>query len=714
MQGFRKSALAVAVAGVIYTSTSVQAEDINIQEGQISDFLRVQGSTNVSIAGTVQSHFNTDGIRLEGHGLNATITINDSGEVYGAGRGIQTENTYGQLILINSGTISGSSEFLNNYYGISLRSGELTGSISNTGTGTITGLQSAITIGNDPSKSFILNGNIENDGLVGGGSAINIFNQATINGSINNYTTGNLQAHGSSSVIYMGGTLNGSINNAGTIGGQVNFGDAVLVDTDSNLSPSFIDDESSNAIPSIETAGAVGIVLNSNAVLSGNINNTGDIFVSNTGIDIYRSSTINGDINNSGTITSGKNGVSVYETNIPNIHNQENGVIDATTGIKVISSSASIINDGVIKHSGLITDPFSYSGATFPSQGIQILDSFTGNVYNTGSIETNRGISVDHYSLENETTGTFTGAIINSGNISTDAQTLLSSAISISNTAFTGDITNSGQITGHDNGVRLDGTSLTGTIQNSGSIETYDGIDTYDSTINGDIINSGRISSGTGIGVYETNIDGSIINTGEIHANNSAIWVSGEITGGIVNTGDINGSIRTSSENIGFFNNSGNIISAQQNAISFYYGEPDAPNTLGTFLNTGSIIASGYEATGVNLGSNLEGNFINTGRIATTAEPTDLFAEAGVDTNFDNYTLVGTIPYEADDDSNEEYSLYHKEGTNWFAIGSITDTELASHLVVKKFDQKPTDFQDFVLFYGEDNSPLYLPFQRFS
>jgi outer membrane autotransporter protein len=323
----------------------------------------------------------------------------------------------------------------------------------------------------------------------------------------------------------------------------------------------------------VSNSNPINCITIDNAVVSGNVTNTGagtiTTTVTPTGINVTNSSTINGQISNAGTITATGAGIWVQSNSVVT-----NGIVNTGTitsgGTGIVVNTVSTFAGG-ISNAGIIQAGGAGSGILVgtPCGVCTTVSTFTGGITNSGSITAfQAGIGV--FGVE-----TFAGGITNSGSI-----TAVAAGIAVFNvSSFAGGITN---IVG-------------ATINASGVGITVSGV----SLFSGNIVNNGTIAAGTtGILICSctTTFAGSIINTGTINATGAGIFVEVEtFTGGITNTGTIT---TTSS---GGFTPGGIIVSGTAS-----FG--------GNIVNTGTItsVEAGIGVTQVSLFS---GGIFNSGSI---------------------------------------------------------------------------------------------------
>ncbi len=345
-----------------------------------------------------------------------------------------------------------------------------------------------------PANSFIT---VNTGGLVSNttGIGIAVTNSSSLsNGLSNSGTISALTSIG----ISANSVINGGISNSGLIS-AVNAG--------ISLSTSVVSNGLSNT-GTISSTSGVGISIFNTSTINGGILNSGVIGSNTTGITIGGNSTINGNIFNSGTINS-----------------------NIATGIRITTSaiSGSIMNSGTISGGGVD------SGMSIIANSI-----ISGDITNQGLINATSGNAIAlNQSVIN-------GGILNSGRI----QSTNANGINVSNVStIQRNITNSGTLSGGQNGISVLSGSTVGGIVNSGTISGgNNGLNISSSTINGSISNSGTIRGGaTGINISSGTTNGGISNSGTIQGNIFAI----NITNGNVNNIDILG---TSARIIGAVN----------------------------------------------------------------------------------------------------------------------------------------------------------------
>ena len=230
----------------------------------------------------------------------------------------QTSNCYldsgHSLVVTSNGSI------LNNSTAVRLRSGVITGGITNSGT-----ISGGNSVGIGVYGSSTVSGGITNSGtIIGSSDGIYLATNSTVNG-ITNSATGTISGGNTGILIQLGSSVSGGITNSGTVfggnagitisrtgsvGGITNSGTisgagyaGIMLGTTSHITGG-ITNQSRGVI-----SGASGISLWSHATVdyinnSGNITGNSVVFGGvGAGIGIFSSSTVSGGITNSGTIS---------------------------------------------------------------------------------------------------------------------------------------------------------------------------------------------------------------------------------------------------------------------------------------------------------------------------------------------------------------------------------------------------------------------------
>lgn len=218
-----------------------------------------------------------------------------------------------------------------------------------------------------------------------------------------------------------------------------------------------------------------------------------------------------------------------------NLNSFSNVTVNSGATVSASSSSASLYGTGAdvtnILNNGTITNPSS-SG-----RGIELSSSSVSSIVNNGTITANGHV------IEVASSSTV-GSITNTGTMtSSSAGWGDESGIRIQGSEITGNIDNSGTISGAVYGINLtdSGASVDGSIINTGSISGGTTGIVNAGTI-GTLDNSGTITGGTD-GVRNTGTITNFTNSGTITGSSYSIYNSGTITNGITNTGTLDGDV---------------------------------------------------------------------------------------------------------------------------------------------------------------------------
>ncbi len=534
--------------------------------------------------------------------------IGNSGTISATGTGIGVfgVSTFSGGIA-NIGTISAGSAGIV-VAGVSAFSGGIgnSGTISVSGTGIVVagvatytgGIANAGTITSSSGAGILVigvqnfSGGINNSGTISALSANGIFvaGVSAFSGGIAN--SGTISASSVGIVVTGVATFSGGIANSGTISAS---SAGIVVAGVSTFSGGIAN---SGTI----AAGSSGIVVAGVATFSGGIRNSGTISASSVGILVTDVSAFSGGISNSGTISSagvgiavgsicGCGGVSTFAGGIAN-----SGTITGGTAGIAVSNVGTFL--GGITNSGLV----AANGGFFPSQGgiiVQVVGSFAGGIANEagGTISVASGVGIGVAFVSN-----FSGGIRNAGTILSNS----ASAISINFVStFSGGITNSGTIqTSNFSGAAISINAVEtflGGVTNTGSITSSGiGIAIGDcfcgiSIFSGDVVNTGTITGAAGI--FITGVAtflGGIVNSGTITGTSSfGVFANSPIS--VTNSGTISGllAIELDAGGSSIFN-SGTIIGTGGTAVTF----AGAGNTLtlgpGSVIN-GLVLASGSD-----------------------------------------------------------------------------------------------------------------------
>jgi outer membrane autotransporter protein len=408
------------------------------------------------------------------------------------------------------------------------------------------------------------------------GTAVQILNDSQIFGELNN--AGLIDGNTVGILLSDDSTLAGGLTNSG----QITAGStAILVNLDSELVGGIYNSGQISAdLAGIAVSGA-------DAELWGGITNAGSIYAASTAAILLSGSIYEGGLTNSGQISgrTSADGITMTGGTFDgNLVNAATGVIEATGSSDVAINITGGTFEGSISNSGTIiadatsgvainvsgTTDFN-GGITNASTGLISGDadaillgnvSFDGNITNAGSIRSVNGVGITNNvttftgSINNQlggriealntavsiTSTTFTGNITNAGLIRSTS----TDALVINATTFTGNLTNTGTIDGGDDAVVLTGTTFTGNVGNSGIVTASGDAVLLEAgtTQTGNMANAGLIESTNARGTaIEGVVTGTITNqsAGVIRGYVDGIEVNGTVTGGITNAGTIIG-----------------------------------------------------------------------------------------------------------------------------------------------------------------------------
>ena len=382
-------------------------------------------------------------------------------------------------------------------------------------------------------------GSISNSGAI---TCINV-QDSTVNGSITNTGTGTITANGGSPPTTTGITINnsavtGSISNAGIINAAAN---GILTTNNASV---FDGISNSGTISS----GSTSIFVKAAATFSGGIANSGritaqsgaGIFVG-TGLDggTLILSIFAGGISNSGTIFAGDG--------FPAI--QVGGAALGGSSLTILSFSDGISNSGVLSslQNGIFVGGTAQTGSSLTISNFAggISNSGTISVLNNGIFVGGTGAAGSPV-----TVSTFAGGITNSGTILAGVAGIAVGATAIS--TFSGNISNSGTIVANTGIVVGTGVStFLGAIVNSGTIIGNGGpaisvangpagmtIDILGGAITGNIVGAGLASGdtlnfalGSGTFTYNSNF----INFETVNINSGTVVLNGTDSAATVN-----------------------------------------------------------------------------------------------------------------------------------------------------------------------------------
>lgn len=408
-------------------------------------------------------------------------------------------------------------------------------------------------------ESSKIQGDVYNNGeitslaeIVGTQNGIVLENNSTIIGSIVNGTLGLIAGQRGTGIL-IASEIKGGITSFGQIsaggdgidiessalvtGAIVNGTSASIVAKDTGIRVSGCNSFPGNVVNYFSATvkvGNVGILIDAVSTFAGDIANFGTIAPSdtpqfNSGIVVKGVGSFAGGINNSGTI----------------VHAEKYGILvdgPVSTFTGGVSNSGRILsaNVGVYLQAAIKTfaggiDNSGTIDAVITSVRVSGVESFLGAISNSGTMDAATSLRVSGVT-------SFLGAISNSGAILAANLGIGVSDVAVFGTVSAGGgITNSGTISvegalgaGIRVGFSQSGThspvpTFTGNIANSGTITGFDGIEVADGTIDGSIVDSGLISGGIEVETH-----------GVISATETAILVDGPtFTGTIYNLGTI-------------------------------------------------------------------------------------------------------------------------------------------------------------------------------
>jgi autotransporter-associated beta strand protein len=412
-------------------------------------------------------------------------------------------------------------------------------------------------------------------------------------------------------------TITGNIDNTGTISTN-----GISVNTGSTISGSLIDTGTFSGGISIDHTSAISTAGNtairiSGHTFTGGISNAGTVSGSNFGIVLSGVTSFGGGIENAGTIS----GSAEYGIELSNVGTFLNGITNSSGG--VITGNFFAINIGGKTFSGGIANYGTISSSLLTAISIGSLSSFSGGISNAGTIS-----SPGHNAINVTSVARF-------------------------GTSDGGGITNSGTLAG-GRGIAINPTSSRGTIQFGNA------------SLGGGIVNSGsgKISA-TFTGVEVANVSsfyGGIVNNGTISAGSNGIFLVTIATfaGGITNTGTISsagvgihiGNVIVSTSTTltfpvstfsGNLSNSGTIIAKTAGILIVDASQFGATSAGGGIVNSGTIsvaaLGAGIVVTGV---STFMGGITNTGTISVGHNGSGI-ALIGVSTFMGGITNAGTV-----------------------------------------------------------------------
>jgi hypothetical protein len=586
-----------AIGGIAYL-----AQTINV--GQITsllDGIHIGGDNNgyTRNLGTITS---TDGNGIYVGGDNSGLLANDV-TIDASDNGILVVGSnIGYAHIVNSGTITAEHR-----HGIELE-------------------------GNN--EGFIENGNMEqSDCTINAEEGIRVVGSNS--GHISNYAIINTRYEG----IRVGGANSGSILNAA--------GASIISERSTGIT-----------VGGYDNGGNSGDIMNEGAIVtrydgisvsggnSGNIVNatTGTIDTRFPGISVLYSDNT-GTVKNLGSIRSETlGGIYLSDNNSGSIQNEGTGVIVVENGSGILVEGSNT-KDGIISNLGTIT-----AGTTsIAGNGITVSGDNAGMIVNGPVLSEAISIVAEETPIENNPTdiiasndgilvgGDNTGFILNYGDITAGGSGIRVNGNSLG-------IQNFGRITSVSAGISISGDSeavvTIGTITTTGGVangieiwgnaEAIISISDITSTshgifvegnVSGDLLVAGETNAGTeseaACGLYVTGSADSILANGDITATDKGIF-AGSVTSHISTTG----SITSTSDGIHIENDVGGLIQMETTINSGAIGV-NIGGSVGATQDEGGLFNFG-DITGVTGGVSIHGDsmgeFINAGSITATGE----------------------------------------------------------------------------------------------
>lgn len=430
-----------------------------------------------------------------------------------------------------------------------------------------------------------------NDSFYNGIGMVSItVDSSYLSGAIHNAGAGVISG-GVGVLIQNNSQIDGGIWNQGSIDGS---GYGITIDGDSSVDIRFLNDGTITGVTG-------GVMLGAGSDITGGATNNG-LISGAIGFDMNGASSElrGGIVNNLGATIRGTTTAAI---NVSGAAAQlkggitNSGTIEGTGNAEGIIQTAGTIAGGILNNTGAVIRVGGTSNTAISLTG----GNFTGNLTNNGQVLANGPqswginvggtnifagdivnattglISADSHAIYVSTAGTFTGSILNSGQIQAQST---GTGILIQTAGFTGQITNqsTGTITAFNDGVSIAGGTFTGGVTNVGRITAGNhGIDVeLGATVTGVINNTGTI-----VGDSDASTAGNGINVG------------GQVTGGITNSG----TIRSSADGI---NVTGAATTITQTA-GLIQGTTNA-------LNLQNAAADTFNADGGTLDGNVTGN----------------------------------------------------------------------------------------------------------
>jgi hypothetical protein len=438
-----------------------------------------------SLAGTV-------GIAIDGS--DGVGKISNAGTITGAVNALRISNSRLSGPLINSGTLQSPSEGYGDTL-VKLDHAILERGFANSGTIDARAAEVGVAI-----NISTVTGNVDNSGLIYGGSQGLLIQSSQINGSVRN--TGTLDTALGNSLQIESSHITGDVFNSGSIAGYT-----FLAQT----------------------------------TVDGRFINAGQLRDGINAFDIYQS-TVSGGVYNSGWIYSGE-GVQIRESVLKRFENT--GIFSMSEDD--LSFDRTTIQGDLINHGSIAPSSDGFGGLAVYGGEIQ------GNLINTGTIEG----GLFGPALRSDLQARIAGDLVNSGRL------IGAVGVDMRNTSIGGDFINRASIIGnfqpdehHGSGLLLKDSSIGGNLLNTGLISGREqGAALSNVQLAGDFINRGRINAAQeALNLTGTTVAGRWSNYGyigvdpdadvvDLSADANGITLSGSsLQGRVTNLGTVRGS----------------------------------------------------------------------------------------------------------------------------------------------------------------------------
>ena len=627
---------------------------------------------------------------------NDGVTVNNpqGGAILATGSAIRTQS---DTQINNAGLIDGG------FNGVDFENGLGSGTLLNSQTGRIQSDSRAVNIGGEVTlnnKGLILGTGDQRNGTVYSDSVANNFsitNSGTIDAGQGNQGSGVGLEIGTrtTAVIDNSGLIQGRTNTPGVAGNSGLSGDGLRLGNFGPAAPRVFDgsifNRASGRISSESLSGTIAGVRFTNGIgFQGSLQNAGEISGANNGLYFGTGDHTGGVVSNSGVISSDSRALNIDGQGlVVNNSGLIVGTGDQRNGTVYADSTA---QDFTLNNDGVIDTGQGNLGAAFSAELSSAGNDFTinnqGQILGRGNAGAGSALAGDGIRLERTrvgglltgaTTGLFTGTINNSGKVSSEgANGTVGGFRAVNGVDFQGALTNTGEISGTQNGVYFGtGDHTGGVVSNLGRITSDSralNIDGTGLTVNnsGDILGTGDQRNGT---VYadSTAQDFTLNNDGNIDAgagnlgagfsaelsdtgNNFTINNHGTLTGrgnagaGSALAGDgirlertrVDGQLTGATTGLftGTINNSGSLTSEGANGTVGGFRAVNGVNFQGTLNNTGEISGTQngvYFGTGDHSG----GVVNNLGRISSDSRAVNIDGDNLVLNNFGRIDATG-------------------------------------------------------------------------